>query len=89
MSKVPEMGIFGSYEITNRKEDDVELEITTFSSIASNDLKKLTKAGWVQRAPNIVAYLKPIYGGKKKKTVNFSLDLKTDGDQSEPPHDDQ
>lgn len=60
MQEVPGLEVFDSHDIIDRKEDDVEVQITTFAHLTPLDWVRLAKAGcWVRRAENVAAYIKP------------------------------
>jgi hypothetical protein len=58
---VPGIDVFNSHKIINHVDNDVEVEITTFAHLTPLDWGKLVKVGWVQRAPNVAAYIKIRY----------------------------
>ena len=75
MGKSPDDdGVFVSYEIVKRHENDIEVEITTRASITPSDFKRLARKGWVRRSPNVAAYLKPTYNNKEEEDVDEPLD---------------
>ena len=80
MSDIPGIGIFESHEITKKVDNDSEIEITTFAVIGPKDKENLVKAGWVQRAPNVMAYIKPRYLNRDELVPNLQ-ETKVDWDK--------
>ncbi len=53
------MVLSSNYEFSNIVDNDEEIEITTVSNVQQAEAISLFSLGWVQRAGNVFAYVKP------------------------------
>jgi hypothetical protein len=60
MSEIAGLMVLSSnYEFSNIVDNDQEIEITTVSNVQLAEAVSLSNLGWVQRASNVFAYVKP------------------------------
>ena len=74
MNEIPEIDLFCSHEVVKRVDNDAEVEITTFANLTPLDWKRLVKAGWVQRAANVAAYIKPKYSEDYEDDIEIDFE---------------
>ena len=62
MEEIPGLAhIRANNEVVKEFEDDVEFEITVYAHQQDSELCRLSQMGWIIRAPNVFAWLKPTY----------------------------
>ena len=61
MEHIPGLGVFAGYNVIKKVDNDVEVEVSTYAYLQPWDATALVQQGWVQRAPNVFAWLKPRY----------------------------
>ena len=85
MEEIPGLAhLRANSEVIEEVNNDEELVITTFAHYDSGMLNKMASFGWVIRAPNVFAWIKPTYNEENEEEEVIEIVPGETNEQSPP-----